>query len=413
MKRALALAMLLAFTLASAARGETEITFIHGWGTMEDHPVAMREIFEGFESACPEVKLNQIAMPSTVQVLSRVADMLSIGEVPDVICLSGTGEEVYSFMTEKGYAVNLSIAMAADPAFAENISPQILENWRTDDGSLYTIADVFHATGYWYNRGLLGEIGIHAEPSTWDEFIADCELICEWAAETGRELTPIELTADEVIRLIDVIVTGISEEGAELARRGALTLGDPFVAQAFRRIVKICSFANYRALDFGYRDTLANFNAGKSAFYLNGIWASSLIDEAIDACCAPFPGEDGARVYKRSALLGYVVGNSDDPETISASIEFVKYMLSNETQEKLLLITSQYPSNPTIDIAKYAELMPRFIGGITNLQNANRYIHATAKEWSDSERAKFDFLLRAVLAGRMSEDEAVEALGAI
>ena len=35
------------------------------------------------------------------------------------------------------------------------------------------------------------------------------------------------------------------------------------------------------------------FNSGNTAMYINGVWASKLIDEKIDACYAPFPGKNG------------------------------------------------------------------------------------------------------------------------
>ena len=133
-----------------------EITMIHGWGSTESDHVVMRQIYEDFEEVHPEIHLNMVAMPSSTDVISKVADLLSVGEIPDIVFTGGDGREsIYSFMVQKGYAVDLMPYIQEDESFAKNISPVILDNWTTKTENLYTVSDVLLMSGYWYNQEIL------------------------------------------------------------------------------------------------------------------------------------------------------------------------------------------------------------------------------------------------------------------
>ena len=78
---------------------QTEITLIHGWGSMEPEHVRMRQIYKDFEKEHPEIKLNLMSMTSSNEVIEKTKNMLSVGEVPDLIFTGGYGKDsVYQFM---------------------------------------------------------------------------------------------------------------------------------------------------------------------------------------------------------------------------------------------------------------------------------------------------------------------------
>ena len=64
---------------------QTEITLIHGWGSMESEHVRMRQIYKDFEKEHPEIKLNPMSMTSSDEVIKKTKNMLSVGEVPEKI----------------------------------------------------------------------------------------------------------------------------------------------------------------------------------------------------------------------------------------------------------------------------------------------------------------------------------------
>ena len=89
---------------------QTEITLIHGWGSMESEHVRMRQIYKDFEKEHPEIKLNLMSMTSSDEVIKKTKNMLSVGEVPDLIFTGGYGKDsVYRFMEEKNKAADLCL----------------------------------------------------------------------------------------------------------------------------------------------------------------------------------------------------------------------------------------------------------------------------------------------------------------
>ena len=100
-----------------------EITMIHGWGSTEEDHVAMRQIYEDFEKQHPHIHLNLISMPSSTDVVGKVGDLLTVGEIPDIVFTGGDGREsIYKFMVNKGYAVDLMPYIESDVEFAANVS---------------------------------------------------------------------------------------------------------------------------------------------------------------------------------------------------------------------------------------------------------------------------------------------------
>ena len=157
-QKSICLGLLLVFSICLLAgcrnhqNEPVEITMIHGWGSSEADHEAMRQIYMDFEKEHPEIRLNMISMPAATDVVSKMGDLLTVGQIPDIVFTAGDGREsIYSFMVEKGYAVDLIPYIKEDEAFKSNISPSILNDWMTEDGALYTVSDVLLMGGYWYN----------------------------------------------------------------------------------------------------------------------------------------------------------------------------------------------------------------------------------------------------------------------
>ena len=163
-RRRLTVLFLLAFGMLTGCgfrQEPVEITFIHGFGTSEATHVAMRQIYQDFEKKHPAIKLHIISMPSSQDVVEKVENMLAVGKVPDVIFTAGEGKDtIYEYMIAHEKAVDLMPYLEADEAFYENVSPMILDTWKTEQGELYTVSDVLFMVGYWYNCSLFEQAGI-------------------------------------------------------------------------------------------------------------------------------------------------------------------------------------------------------------------------------------------------------------
>ena len=388
------LLVILCITGCSRQKEEkVEITFIHGWGSTEEDHVAMRKIYEDFEKEHPEIKLNMISMPSATDVVSKVGDLLTVGEIPDIIFTAGDGREsIYEFMVEKGYALDLMPVINSDPILQESVSPSALNYWVTEENQLFTVSDVLMLSGgYWYNKELFREAGIEKPSLVREEWLRDCEKIYEYSIKNERDFLPLILDSNHVVYLTDAILTDeIPEmlENRENKEINLYSIGFRRTLSHLERLAQSSDVVN----SFNYRDTLASFNAKETAMYVNGVWASSMIDEGLEVGYMPFPTEDGKGVASISSGVGYILGDTGEEEQIRASIEFLKYMLSEQVAGRILKETGQIPSNPKVEITEEVAGM-RLYQAVQSVQSTEKIIEVPANIWGTTKKDLYGDIL--------------------
>lgn len=358
-----------------------EITLIHGWGSMEENHEAMRRIYKDFEKKHPEIRINMISMPSAIDVISKTGDLLTVGDIPDVIFLAGDGREsIYEFMKEKGYALDLMPYIEEDKKFEENVSPIALNYWTTKEGGLYTISDVLMMSGgYWYNKDLFERAGIKEIPMTWDTWLEACVKLKEYADNSKKYINPMVIDSEHASYLLSAL---LYDEGSSIPfkmQEEELNIQDLRVRRALLNLEELSSISNV-INSFNFRDTLASFNAGESGMYINGVWAGSLIKEDMNIAYAPFPTKKGEGVVAISSGTGYILGNTGDEKRMDASVKFIKYMLSKPVAERILLETGQVPANPTLEITKETA-GERLYQAVNVIQNTENIIEVPANIW--------------------------------
>ena len=368
---------------------KVEITFIHGWGSTEADHVAMRKIYEDFEKEHPEIKLNIISMPSAIDVLSKVGDLLTVGEIPDIIFTAGDGREsIYEFMVEKGYALDLMPVLEKDEGLKNSISPSSLKYWVTQENQLFTVSDVLMLSGgYWYNKDLFREVGIEEPSLETEQWLADCEKIYEYSIKDEQDFKPLILDSDHVVYLTDAILADEIPDLLDNIENKEINL----YSQGFRRtlvqlerLAKVSDIVN----SFNFRDTLASFNAKETVMYVNGVWASAMIDKNLNVGYMPFPTEDGKGVAAISSGVGYILGDTKDEKQINASIEFLKYMLSEPVANRILQETGQIPSNPNVKITEEAA-GTRLYQAIQSIEKAEKIIEVPANIWGTLKKDEY------------------------
>ena len=376
----LAVLLLLIFGLLSGCgfqKEPVEITFIHGFGTSEDTHVAMRQIYQDFEKEHPDIKLHMISMPSSEDVVEKVENMLAVGKVPDVIFTAGEGREtIYDYMIAHGKAVNLMPYLEADEAFYENVSPVIFDTWKTEQGELYTVSDVLFMVGYWYNRSLFEQAGIWQPPKNWEEF----EQVCQQLKMSDGKKQPMLLDTEHMVYLTNLILHEENGYDLEKVRKNFMNLQTPEFQKALGQLEKIAQYTD--TLDaYSFRDALDAFNKEETAIYINGVWGSGLIDQELDVGYAPFPSGNGESVSMVSSCIGYLLGNTKDERRIEASMEFLKYMLSEPVAYRILEETGQFPSNPKVEISEKT-FDKRLHDAVESMKTAEHFIEVPANLWS-------------------------------
>lgn len=388
----LTLFLLLLPLLSSCGKEEKEkieLTFLHGWGSVEEEHRAMRKIYKDFEKEHPEISLNMISMPSSTDVVKKVGDLLSVGEIPDIIFTAGEGREsIYDWMVEKNYALNLSPFLEKDRELKESISEITLQYWMTEEKKLYTVSDVLFLTGgFWYNEDIFKQVGIYTPPKSWEEWGKATERIKEWAGVRKKKLSPIILDSSHIIYLTDALLSEEKSGIPSATKKEGINIYELSLRRTLLKLEEVAKDAEL-VRSFNYRDALESFNAGESAMYINGVWAGGMIDKALNVTYVPLPTKDELGVSAVSSGVGYILGNTGNKNKIEASVKFLKYMLSEKVAQRILRETAQIPSNPKVEITE--ELAgKRLFQAVSSVKKAGRKIEAPGNIWGTKKKDEF------------------------
>ncbi len=387
-----------------AEEKRTEIVVMHPWGTMEADHVAMRDIYMDFEKENPDVKIKLVSLPTVGEMFEKISNMMLVGEVPDVVFCANIGREIlYDFMVENDYALNLLPYLQQDSEFLNSLSPNNLSYWQHGQ-KLYTVSDVLVLSGgYWYNQDIYEAAGIQGPAETWEELEEICEAIEHWSAAENTRVQPIQFTHEGYLYCIDHMLACNGRES-----EAAIGLGESVVVEEeFVEVLNRCRrlYPYGEGEGYSYRDETDLFNEGKLAMYVNGVWGVNMIEDDINAKYALFPAGEGKSLACESAGLGFVLGNTKDAKRQECSVGFLKYMLSEPVQRRILEETEQVPANPAIDLEAYREEMPRFYQAVTEVQNADRKIEMPNHLWSTEQTEIFAHDLFSVLRGEMTDGE--------
>ncbi len=413
MKRLLAICICILMVLSGCStqpKEKVEITLIHGWGSTEEDHVAMREIYQDFEKANPQIHINLISLPTMEAVSRKVEDSIMVGDIPDIVFLAGHSRySIYQYMVEHNYALDLMPYIDADPEFRRCIPNAMLKYWTTENNQIYTLSDVMMiGGGYWYNREIFDAAGIKSIPKTWSEFEIACKKIGQWAVDENHDVQPMQLSSEGYLYFLSHILT---QKGMDFSN-GKAHIDQAKMRETLDFLEKIHRISsNQKDINgaYNYRDETSLFNEEKLAICVNGVWGASMILPEIDADYALFPsGEDG--LCCESAAVGYVLGNTGDPEKQEASVKFLKYILSEEVQRRILLSTQQLPANPNIDIEDYADKMPRFCRAVATAQKARFKLEIPQQLWSEQQLDVFENHIMEVLSGQMQKQTLIDMI---
>ena len=381
------------------------ITLIHAWGGTEEDHVAMREIYEEFQEENPDINLQMISMPTREDMMRKVEDMIMVGKIPDIVSFSGIGENsIYDFMIENNMALDIYPYMQQDQELADSISEVNKQYWSTENGELYSVADVLILSGgYWYNEDILHAAGVREIPRTWDAFRGMCYKIWKWSERENNEIASLQTSPEGYLYFMDHMLL---EEGTEKDRNDIGT-----ISEVLKRLQEIYVYSTSENAEYSYLDETRLFNEGKLAIYVNGVWGASMISENINAKYALLPTTSGKNLSCESACFGYVLGKSGNEQKEEASIRFLKYMLSKKVQTRILEETEQIPANKQVVLDSYEKEMPRLFQAASLVLSAEDKIEVPDNLWTYEQKAYFTENIFRELTGKISTEAFTRQLG--
>lgn len=382
------------------------ISFMHGWGGSGFDHVGMRELFAEFEALNPDVHIVYDTSPDLGIVMEKAADMLAVDKAPSIISTNGNVQYV-SNARKKGVALNLMPYLQEDETFASDISPHILQALQEPSGEIYTLPDAVEYIGYWYNASLFRQAGITDTgtpngkvvlPRTWEEFWNACDALAEIAPQTGA--VPLQLQVSQMGFFLGARLAAVSADALNYMQKDSPVCHREDAELAVSELVNALSYDVRRGTALDIRQ---NFFDGKSAIYIDGVWANTEFTETTtkqEIRYAAFPGLCGETIAYANPATGYVISNDGSQKQIDASIRFLKYMLSEDVQKQIVIKTHQAPSNPKISEPWIHEQVPILAEAMQVCQEADQQILTLYTVLSAKKSAQLEQSLEDLLRGK-------------
>ncbi len=330
----------------AATGGEQEVLeFYHAYFHEPDAwPVAavMRDIYQEFADAHADGPVKFV--PVVVEdVLGVATNEIAGGSFPDMVDFAGTAVPMAAI------AQNLVIDLK--PYIdAEGIQSKVGINYTMNDvdGKVYTVHDQLTTLGLWYNADIYAAAGA-ATPDQWtsyEDMAAAMEAIRTYGAADGiygyNGGQGSMRLFNSLVQILDPSTSGpLTEE----------IINSEAFATAFKTIATMdqangSAHTTNNAGDFG-----GDFNSGKCATWMNGVWAAGSFSE-VEYNIQPgiYPGS-GA-IAATGGGLTIASGLSEAQEALA--LEFLKYMTSDEVQTRIFLEVNANPCNQDIDLVALA-----------------------------------------------------------
>lgn len=375
---ALAAAALLGLSGCQEGQEEqpTELLLMNGWGgTGADH-VAMRDIYTGFMEENPDIRLILDSSPDISITIDKGEEMLAVDRMPDVLSTNGY-EDFVKYAVGKGYALDLIPYLEKEEGLSECIPASVLES-QMEDGALYTVPDVVELSGYWYNKEIFRQAGIEKNPETWEEFWAMCQQLQNWSEQEQNQVVPVVMEAGQAaFAFTGARIAGEGREGLKMLEKKPENFQHPAIEAALKDLIRIYEYSGNMSTSLNENDALDAFNKGKAAMYFNGVWANVMISSKIPAGFSNYP--EG--VCLETITSGYVLSNTQGEKKTEAAIRFLKYILSEEVQRRILRETKQVPVNQNISYLDFKEELPLLIEAVETSKKAEIKVQSLRSAW--------------------------------
>lgn len=375
---ALAAAALLGLSGCQEGQEEqpTELLLMNGWGgTGADH-VAMRDIYTGFMEENPDIRLILDSSPDISITIDKGEEMLAVDRMPDILSTNGY-EDFVKYAVGKGYALDLIPYLEKEEGLSECIPASVLES-QMEDGALYTVPDVVELSGYWYNKEIFRQAGIEKNPETWEEFWAMCQQLQNWSEKEQNQVVPVVMEAGQAaFAFTGARIAGEGREGLKMLEKKPENFQHPAIEAALKDLIRIYEYSGNMSTSLNENDALDAFNKGKAAMYFNGAWANVMISSKIPAGFSNYP--EG--VCLETITSGYVLSNTQGEKKTEAAIRFLKYILSEEVQRRILRETKQVPVNQNISYLDFKEELPLLIEAVETSKKAEIKVQSLRSAW--------------------------------
>jgi len=342
-------------------------------GVNPSAPLLKKNVEEFNKLYSDEIRVEIEEIPGDQAYVDKMKVLLSADELPDLVYAGGYN--LLDAALEKNTVVDLTPYLEADPEWKAMFTDRDLE-FNSRDGRVYSVPEERQIIGYFYNKELFAKVGVEEPPKTWDEFFEVCEKL------KAAGITPLSMDTADTGWLTSLWMNSIIGTNGEAGNEfmNAIYVDNYNNKEFVDGVEKIQKmFLNYTTSDAvggKYENGANNFLSGKTAMIANGPW---MIEDFKDTTKAPegFIDKVGVAAYPGQGIfdapmLGYFVA-SKDKEHADATVKFLKFLTSKETQLRGLDVLGRIPTSPQIEIGDDIKNKHRLLVELVEAANGAKY----------------------------------------
>jgi raffinose/stachyose/melibiose transport system substrate-binding protein len=311
-----------ASTSGSTEGGKTVLK-VYGWKGGEAEPANIKQINAAFEKANPDITLKYSFIPATPYP-QRVQSELLAGNAADVIMTDSAKVQDWG---SSGYLADLS-----SQPWVSGVRTQI-KPFVENKGTTYAIPMEVIGISLFANNTLLKQAGVTGTPKTWPEFLDDLQK----AKDAG--ITPLSLsnkdgwTGDATTNAIaaTLVYTDHPTFDADFIKgKASFSSWKSSLQQLLDLQSKgFIDLKNELGVDT-WSTGISDFQAGKSAFFVQGAWNQSTFTKAgLDDSFIPWPAtsKDNA---KANLFVGTMLSVNAKSKVKTAAEKYVAFWSENK-----------------------------------------------------------------------------------
>lgn len=317
-------AALLVSVSASGVTYAQETVTLWSWRTEDE--AAMGRIFDVFEAANPDIKVDLQFTPDA-DYQNRLSTALRGGKGPDIAQLKAYGE--LQPLVEAGYLEPLNDLV---PALADMPSTATGGVVAISDGKFYGVPYSVPVLGVFYNTDIFAANGIEV-PKTYADFVAAAEKLkaagvtpiasggaqgSAWALEIG-------------VGMIGPTIYGPGFYDEMMS--GKATFEDPRFVATLKRFADLKPYYSEGFAGVDYTTSTQQFINGQAAMFFGGSWENGSFkaqNPDLKFSIFPFPGDEATDTPLVAAFSDGSYGLVADSQKKDAATKVLNWMASPE-----------------------------------------------------------------------------------
>ncbi|MBP6342676.1 MAG: extracellular solute-binding protein [Candidatus Omnitrophica bacterium] len=397
------------FRMAGCSQSARPANTIEVWHWMTDRQDALDALSAKYEQETGVKVKFELFSPSDAYS-QKVVAAAQAHVLPDIYGILDKKSIIASFI-KAGYVADLTAAFQAnDGAWEKSMFEKALASNRFDEGNVDGVTPGIYGVPLdvtniqmLYNKKLLQKAGINNVPATFDEFIADIEIL-------KRIGVPAFVSGFGELWLADAFASNyafniMGEEKVMDTFQGKVPYTDPDwikVFQIFEKLTKKGAFID-GIVTKGNKFAEQDFALERAAFAFNGSWCVNVYNEMnteleYGAMLPPAADSSKPMLVWGGAGSSFVVNNSSTNKDLA--IKFLQWLSGKDQQVFLATQTKNLPANKEA-LASIPSVLAEFAKGMDNTT------HPTIWKYNEDPLVieAFDKGLQAIIIGEKTPQE--------